>query len=40
MEFNKETNEWTEIGPFLEAFEDAHAASVVSFDDFKAWCKK
>ena len=39
LEFNKETNDWTEIGPFLEA-QNHHAASVVRIDDFKAWCRK
>ena len=37
LEFNYEIETWTEIGTIKEARE-AHAVSVVSYDDYAKWC--
>ena len=37
LEFNLQTESWTEIGLMKEP-EETHAVSVVSFEDFKKWC--
>ena len=38
LKFQQETETWTEIGTMKEARE-AHAVSVVSYDDYAKWCK-
>ena len=37
LEFNIETETWTEIGAMKEG-RHAHAVSVVSYDDYAKWC--
>ena len=37
LEFNFETESWTEIGTMKEG-RDGHAVSVVSNDDYENWC--
>ena len=37
LEFNYETETWTEIGTIEEA-RGQHAVSVVSYDDYANWC--
>ena len=38
LEFNQETESWTVIGAMKEP-KSLHTVSVVSFDDYKKWCK-
>ena len=37
LEFNFETESWTEIGTMKEA-RYHHAVSIVSYDDYAKWC--
>ena len=37
LEFNKETETWSEVGHMMHA-EAKHAVAVVNFTDFRDWC--
>ena len=38
LEFDKETETWSEVGHMMRA-EGMHALSVVNFSDFADWCQ-
>ena len=37
LEFNKETETWSEVGHMIRT-ESKHAVAVVNFTDFRDWC--